>query len=1144
MSCASIEILVQKLINAFKEELSLIRVLDEDVQQLHRTLLMIQVYLNNAQKECFNTQEAVKFWLRDLEAVAFDADNILDEITYHLLHNKLQKTMTPLDKDKVLSFLNHISHPKNMTPRIKQINMAFDSMNQKANRLGLKSMAVNVPTPALNASFNTDSSTCDSLFIGRDDDLLMLVDQIQIQIQIQIPQEMMFSILTIVGKDGVGKTTLTRDVFNHENLKAQFGSRIWVHVSRIFDPLVVFKSIISALTLETTDGTETEESILRKLRQALNAKTYLLVLDDVWNEDAPKWEKFINSISGITSTKGNVIIITTRDLEVVSLVKPLYNHLLNVLTDEDCFSIIKTKTFEKGDIPSRFEIIGKLIAKRCQGLPLAANIVAGMLHGLLRGRDWLLVEQEWFPDVERYDMLDFLRLSLDSLSSPSLNKCFTYCSIFPKGHKIVRQELIELWMAEGFLQSDRRNDMESVGTNLFNALLQYSLLVVAERDAYGNVESCMMHDLVHNLVSCVLGSSQNTDEVRYLFHGNGDGDLNRRTKEAEKYLRTLIFQGEITDTTVFSGFKSLHVLTLDCDKVTKLPSSISKLIYLRNLNISRTQIEILPDWICELSHLQTLHAFTRSLRELPSTFKYLISLRHLYIQSGVKLPAEIGRLTNLQALNFRVGEQKGYKIEELGSLDNLKRLSIVNLEKVLDSEDAKKAKLSEKQNLISLQLEWGGENGEGGRNGEPLQEKKERNDEAVLEALEPQPDLERLKIAGFKGKRFPLWTQKMAVDEGSSIGLDRLTEITLSNCQECEEIPTLEHLPNLKSLSLRRLGNVRLIKSSSYGIENNVKVIFPALESILLSNMAELSKWTHEEFANEVKVFPRLQSLKMYHCYKLECLPNWLFRDTRSLLELDIRHCPKLRELPDGLHALDSLEQITVRGCRNLKSIANPSGGGSLTSLRSLEICDCQELMTVVEPSAPSLRKVSVVELKSLQNLPRFLDCLAASPFLKLLSIVGVPKFMSISNVKSWPFHRLRKLEIDVSREWSKETCVAIQVTVDNILQNCGTSLGELTLTGLEMWESLPDSIRHLTAVYSLELENFGGKALPEWFGNLSSLTSLCLSDCTHLSGLPSLQSFIDLQELHIRDCPELRIESERHKILNRTLIYVNGHQL
>ena len=53
------------------------------------------------------------------------------------------------------------------------------------------------------------------------------------------------------------------------------------------------------------------------------------------------------------------------------------------------------------------------------------------------------------------------------MSSLLLKKCFAYCSIFPKGQRIVKDELIELWTAEGFLQPIGRDDMESVGNMFF-----------------------------------------------------------------------------------------------------------------------------------------------------------------------------------------------------------------------------------------------------------------------------------------------------------------------------------------------------------------------------------------------------------------------------------------------------------------------------------------------------------------------------------------------------------------------------------------------------------------------------------------------------------------------------------------------------
>ena len=111
----------------------------------------------------------------------------------------------------------------------------------------------------------------------------------------------------------MGKTTLTKKVLNHERVKARFGSFLWVHVSQTFDPIILFSKILSTLTpSDIGEGVQNREAILKMLHEALMAKTYLLVLDDVWNEDVRKWDNFINSMSGVTSTMGNGIIITTR----------------------------------------------------------------------------------------------------------------------------------------------------------------------------------------------------------------------------------------------------------------------------------------------------------------------------------------------------------------------------------------------------------------------------------------------------------------------------------------------------------------------------------------------------------------------------------------------------------------------------------------------------------------------------------------------------------------------------------------------------------------------------------------------------------------------------------------------------------------
>ncbi|XP_042030385.1 disease resistance protein RGA2-like [Salvia splendens] len=1039
---------------------------------------MILGHLSDAQKK-FITQDAVKSWLRELVALAFDADNVLDELRYHRLHKEVKKMMATKAKDKVLSFFssfNGISRRLNMAHTIKQINADFKSMNQRAKDLGLQDIIRKAPAAVANTSTETDSLSLDQIFVGRDDDVPKLVHMLTHT----HPQEekRMFSIVALVGMGGMGKTTLARKVFNHGSVKARFGSPIWVHVSQTFDPISLFKKILSALSSDIGHGVEREQ-IVKRLQEALKNKTYLLVLDDVWNEDISKWEDFIKSIIGATSTKGNGIIITTRSEKVASTVGPIHVHHLNGLSDEDCWSIIKAKTLVgNGEFQSGFEMIGRKIAKRCQGLPLAANVVGGVHCGKSE-EDWRIINEKWLSDAEGgQNICEILKLSYDHLSSPSLKKCFTFCSVFPKGRKIEKHELIELWMAEGFLQPSRRDDMESVGNMFFSVLLQNSLLQVAEKNDYGNVSECVMHDLVHDVASSVL--SNNADDstpARYMFLKKESSPI---PKNVAKHLRTLFLEGG-TSCTKFSGFECLHNLTLSGD-YEEIPDSVRGLVHLRNLNISNTKIVKLPKWIGELHLLQTLRVNIWRLEKLPSTLKYMFNLRHLHIYSDTKFPAEIGKLTSLQTLPyFTVGKEKGYHIEELGSLENLKgMLKIGNLEMVCDKEDALKANISQKPNLFHLAFRWSD------------YREDEINDESVLEGLQPHENLKKLKISRFRGKRFPAWTEKMEVRDGprgSWVPLANLIEIKLSECSKIEEIPSLEHLPNLKSLSLYSLRKVRLINTS----------------------------------------FNHLTSLKIEELDILEYLPERIFYNNQNLSCLEICNCGVLRELPDGLDTLNSLEILRIWYCENLKSIGNPSGGARQSQgiLRELRITECGELMELpcqmLEPWAPTVEDLELEALGGLKNLPRLIDSLAkSSTRLAILTIIGVPKLMaaSIGSVESWDLSSLRRLEIDVSVEWSREDSVGIAETVEGMLQRCCNSLTRLQLKGVENWEWLPQSIQYLTSVSVLSLEKIGVEELPQWLGNLSSLTRLFLRNCNKLMSLPSVDALkhliINVNQSHL----------------------------
>ncbi|XP_026459002.1 putative disease resistance protein RGA3 [Papaver somniferum] len=487
---------------------------------------------------------------------------------------------------------------------------------------------------------------------------------------------------------GLGKTKLARTVYNDESLIKHFQLRIWVTVPAVFDLGEVLKKMISYV--KTNDVKRDYGCYVLKtndltmiLREMLNGKKYLLVLDDFWDvENFYIWENLISRLT--FGSHGSKILITSRKINVARSVRWMTDtyHLQELSTDE-CWSIIKEKAFSSprsraSENPEMVKI-AKDLARKCCGLPLAARILAYILASKTKESEWDFF-QECFKTRKHSkfhtQIYPTLQLSYDHLPSSALKQCFSHCSVFPMGYEIDREEIIKLWMAEGFLVPSKHKG-----------------------DELGEIQKCKLNDLVYHLAATVAGDED--EHVPRMFQEVGNYKNRLRT----------FFATEVGDCdkieNVFRN-RNLRVLYLSGSSIQKLPASLSKLRHLRYLNLSGCQnLDVLDDqFVNSLYNLQTLvlHKCT-SLSKLPEGLPVNIGalkdLRSLNIShTGITiLPTSVTSLQNLRALDVSNCINFEGLPGNIGSLKDLRSLDISHT-KVSRLSDS----ISDLERLMTLRL--------------------------------------------------------------------------------------------------------------------------------------------------------------------------------------------------------------------------------------------------------------------------------------------------------------------------------------------------------------------------------------------------------------------------------------------------------
>ncbi|TYG37251.1 hypothetical protein ES288_D13G126700v1 [Gossypium darwinii] len=245
----------------------------------------------------------------------------------------------------------------------------------------------------------------------------------------------------------------------------------------------------------------TVEALQTCLRSLLNDKKFLLVLDDVWNENQARWielRDLLRSMGGLSQSK---IIVTTRSLKVASIMSSIRPYELKVLPHEDCLILFTKWAFNDGDdrqYPNLMRI-GEEIVKKCKGVPLVVRTLGSLLFMKTDESDWISVRDNeiWKLEHAENEILPVLKLSYNHLPS-HLQRCFAVMSLYKKDSIYYSDKVIQFWMANGLLEhSKQKQEWVDVGGRYLNELL--SRCLIQKETDYALGFTFKMHDLIHDL---------------------------------------------------------------------------------------------------------------------------------------------------------------------------------------------------------------------------------------------------------------------------------------------------------------------------------------------------------------------------------------------------------------------------------------------------------------------------------------------------------------------------------------------------------------------------------------------------------------------------------------------------------------------
>ncbi|KAK1652835.1 hypothetical protein QYE76_070640 [Lolium multiflorum] len=834
-----------------------------EVAFLKDELMRLQAYLKDADNKWRSGNARVAILVTQIRTAAYEAQNVIESADYMEKRRRLKKGfMGAVSRYACLP--SDLANLHKIGVEIQRVRRKLSEIFQSADHLRIDLDNTVVVSGQVEDEFpqvwglRHQNYEDDVVVVGFMDEYKEITDKL-------VHEGQILSVVSIVAMGGAGKTTLARKVYTSSRVKQHFNTVAWVTVSQKFNGADLLKEIMKQIIEEKDELIDQmqEYEVGKKINGFLLERRYLVVLDDVWEEDT--WDQLNRTIKAFPDTNnGSKVLLTTRKEKVANHIEmPTHVHVLKELDQAKSWELFSSKaipTYRRsviGDV-SELEQLGRLLARKCDGLPLALAVLGGYLSKNLNLEAWSETLSCWPSTRNTQLMHNILARSYKDMTDHYLRSCFLYLASFPEDFRIDVSVLIALWIAEDFIPQAPKHEQEETARKYVAELAQRSLLQVTRRSmAHGWIEQIGVHDILRDW--CVEEARQDgfldvIDKISgqvgvaltdmMISYRSSYQDYSGQNLQATPNLRALI--GFQLPSISLPKLRFLRVLHIQNSRLRDFSSAIAGCIHLRCLRLISCEDVTLPSSIGKLLYLQTIDMTdTHSL--VPKSMWDIPSLRHVYLCDGFSPPSSVQQQKELRTFRLKdsLARSKFCNLDMvrfLGQMTELTTLSLVILPNML----------AEMMNIF-----------------------------ANMPRL---VDVELYKLSAFD--KFP---------ESHQFPQNIRSLCLYANAFKQDPMPALENLQCLVVLKLEGYSG-RIMSCSARG--------FPRLQNLELFSFSYTEEWTIE-----VTTMPKLSHLILEGFHKMRKLPEGLLQ-IPSLNHLELEDVPLISVGHDS-----TSKELQKKGC-------------------------------------------------------------------------------------------------------------------------------------------------------------------------------------------------------------------------------------